>query len=387
MALIYSRSLSWPQSLWPMPASWVWIGILLVSVGCVSGCRSDGATSRGGPPGRGFPPIPVQTITVTPTELPRVIDETGSLESPQTAQLAAERAGRLVFLDIPEGQEVKAGHVLARIDYEQAQAAVEIAAARYENAQETLARLKTLPAKATSQQALDDAQAQVKIAAAQLADAKVALRKTTVTAPFTGVLSLRQVSLGAYLDTGDPIVRLTQIRPLHLIFSLPQRYVSQVKIGQIVRGATSNCEEKFTARVSAIDPFLDPATRSVRIQAVVPNEAGRLLPGMATAVRLETATIPDAFLIPQEAVIRQGTKRLVYTVEPDGHAQSKEVALGLVFANQVHIEKGLQAGEVVVTAGHQKLRPGAKVEPQPYNPIDNPNVDLGVHGIVVPCEF
>jgi membrane fusion protein (multidrug efflux system) len=346
-------------------------------------CQSDAEKSAGAE----RPPIPVQTVTVTPTPIPRTLSAVGSLESPQSTQLAAERAGKLVFLDVPEGREIKGGHVLARIDYEQVQAAVQIAQARYKNAQETLARLKTLPAKATSQQALDDAQAALEAAAGQLEDAKVALRKTTIAAPFTGVLSLRQVSLGAYLDAGDPIVRLTQIRPLHLIFSLPQRFVSHVQLGQTVRGAASNCEEKFTAQVSAIDPFLDPATRSVRIQALVPNESGRLLPGMATAVRLELEKIPDALLIPQEAVIRQGTKRLVYTVQPDGSALSKEVIVGLVYVAQVQVEEGLQAGEVVVAAGHQKLRPGARVDPKPYEPRDNANLDLGLNDATVPCEF
>ncbi|MGH7962466.1 MAG: efflux RND transporter periplasmic adaptor subunit, partial [Candidatus Binatia bacterium] len=332
-------------------------------------------------------PIPVQTVTVTPMPIPRTLSAIGGLESPQSTELAAERAGKLVALDVPEGKEVKAGHVLARIDYEQAQAAVDVAQARYKNAQETLARLRSLSAKATVQQALDDARAELETAEAQLEDAKVALSKTTVTAPFTGVLSLRQVSLGAYLDAGASIVRLTQDRPLHLIFSLPQRFVSQVKIGQTVRGAASNCGEKFTAQVSAIDPFLDLATRSVRIQAVVANESGRLLPGMATEVRLEVEHIPDALLIPQEAVIRQGTKRLVYTVQPDGAAQSTEVRLGLFFVNQVQVEDGLKAGAVVVAAGHQKLRPGAMVNPQPYEPTVNPNLDLGLNDTAVPCEF
>lgn len=375
----FKGSLS-PRDSWFPVRSLLWI--LIFSWGVVA-CQSGGS----GPGAGGRPPISVQTVTVTPTPIPRSLSAMGGLKSPKTTELAAERPGKVVFLDIPEGQEVKVGHVLARIDYDQAQAAVDIAQARYKNAQETLARLKTLPAKATSQQALDDAQASLDAAEGQLADVKVALQKTTIATPFSGVLSLRQVSLGAYLDAGDPIVRLTQIRPLHLIFSLPQRFVSQVKLGQTVHGASSNCEEKFTAQVTAIDPFLDPATRSVQIQATVPNESGRLLPGMATNVRLEVENIPDALLIPQEAVIRQGTKRLVYTVEADGYVQSKEIILGLSFVSQVQVETGLHAGEIVVTAGHQKLRPGAKVDPKPYTPITNPNLDLGVSGSTVPCKF
>ncbi|MGH8007845.1 MAG: hypothetical protein ACREQ3_12640, partial [Candidatus Binatia bacterium] len=82
-----------------------------------------------------------------------------------------------------------------------------------------------------------------------------------------------------------------------------------------------------------------------------------------------------------------GTKRLVYTVQPDGAAQSTEVRLGLFFVNQVQVEDGLKAGAVVVAAGHQKLRPGAMVNPQPYEPTVNPNLDLGLNDTAVPCEF
>lgn len=378
--LIFRKQSLMAQNLCFLVRSLFWV--LIFSTG-MTACKSGAS----GPGAGGRPPVTVQTVTVTPTQIPRTLSAIGSLKSPKSTELAAERPGKVVFLDIPEGQEVRVGHVLARVDYEQAQAAVDIAQARYKNARETLARLKTLSAKATSQQALDDAQAGLEAAEGQLADAKVALQKTTITAPFGGVLSLRQISVGAYLDAGDPIVRLTQIRPLHLIFSLPQRFVAQVKLGQTVRGAASNCEEKFTAQVTAIDPFLDPATRSVQIQATVPNESGRLWPGMATIVRLEVDNIPDALLIPQESIIRQGTRRLVYTVEPDGYVQSKEVIVGLSFVSQVQIEDGVHAGDVVVTAGHQKLRPGAKVDPKPYEPTVNPNVDLGMNGSAMPCEF
>ncbi|MGH7816661.1 MAG: biotin/lipoyl-binding protein, partial [Candidatus Binatia bacterium] len=121
-----------------------------------------------------------------PTPMPRTLPATGSLESPQSTELAAERAGRVVFLDIPEGKEVKVGHILARIDNEQAQAAVDVAQARHTNARDTLARLKTVSVRATSQQAVDDAQMALDTAEGQLQEAKVTLHKTTIAAPFAG---------------------------------------------------------------------------------------------------------------------------------------------------------------------------------------------------------
>ncbi len=356
---------------------------LLSCLALVSACE----TTSGAPTPAARPPTPVQTITVEPTEIPSSLSAVGSLESPQTTELSTEIGGKIVSLNIPEGKQVKQGHVLARIDYEQAQAAVMIAQARSTNAKKTLERLKKLSLRARSQQALDDARAELDSASGQLADAQSVLRKTTIAAPFSGVLGLKLVSLGAYLDPGTPIVRLTQVNPLHLIFTLPQRYVLQLKTGQTVRSAVGDCAQTFSAVLSVIDPYIDPATRSVQIQAVVPNTEGTLLPGMAAAVRVEIKNIPNALLVPEEAIIRRGTKRLVYTVGPEQTVTPTEIRLGQFFMNRVQIEHGLSPGDSIVVAGHQKLGPGAKVAPQAYEPVANPNLALGADNKTMECEF
>ncbi len=356
---------------------------LLSCLALVSACE----TTSGAPTPAARPPTPVQTITVEPTEIPSSLSAVGSLESPQTTELSTEIGGKIVSLNIPEGKQVKQGHVLARIDYDQAQAAVMIAQARSTNAKKTLERLKKLSLRARSQQALDDARAELDSASGQLADAQSVLRKTTIAAPFSGVLGLKLVSLGAYLDPGTPIVRLTQVNPLHLIFTLPQRYVLQLKTGQTVRSAVGDCAQTFRAVISVIDPYIDPATRSVQIQAVVPNTEGTLLPGMAAAVRVKVKNIPNALLVPEEAIIRQGTKRLVYTVGPEQTVTPTEIRLGQFFMNRVQIEHGVSPGDSIVVAGHQKLGPGAKVAPQSYEPVANPNLALGADNKTMECEF
>jgi len=355
----------------------------LCCLALVSACE----TTSGAPTPAARPPTPVQTITLEPTEISSTLSAVGSLASPQTTELSTEIGGKIVSLNIPEGKQVQQGHVLARIDYEQAQATVVIAQARYTNAQKTLERLKKLSARARSQQALDDARAELESANGQLADAKSVLRKTTLAAPFSGVLGLKLVSLGAYLDPGTPIVRLTQVKPLHLIFTLPQRYVLQLKTGQTIRAAVGDCAETFSAAISVIDPYIDPATRSVQIQALVPNTQGTLLPGMAATVRVELKNIPEALLVPEEAIIRRGTKRLVYTVGPEQTVDLAEVRLGQFFKNRVQIEQGVSPGDSIVVAGHQKLGPGAKVAPQPYEAVANPNLALGANTTSMECEF
>jgi membrane fusion protein (multidrug efflux system) len=232
---------------------------------------------------------------------------------------------------------------------------------------------------------VDDAAAALEQAEGELEEAHTRLRKTAIRAPFAGILGLKQVSLGAVVDPGDPIVRLTQTHPLDLVFSLAQRHVAEVGVGQRVRGVVGGCGERFDGEVTVVEPHVDPATRMVRLQARVPNGNGRLLPGMAARVKVEVATVPDALLVPQEAILRQGSKRLVYVVGEDGAVERSEVALGEYFADEVEITAGLAPGATVVAAGHQKLRPGARVKVEAYEPIENPNLELGSEGVT--CEF
>ena len=365
-------------------------GYQLVPVFLVVGCLLFAACQETVEPSSSPapPPISVQTLTLEARHLPRTISAVGGLESPQTTQVTADRSGKIVFLDIPEGQEVRQGHVLARIDAAEAQAAVDVAQARYQNAQATLERLTTLPPKARSQQALDNAQAAVRTTGGELDEATTILRKMTIRAPFTGRLGLRQVSLGAYLEPGDAVVRITQVHPLHLVFSLPQHAVPDLKTGQRIRGVAGQCTSRFTATLSVIDPFLDPNTRSVTVQAVVPNEERTLLPGMAAALRLEVANLSDAISIPLEAIIRQGTKRLVYTLQEENLVTSRQVQLGQFALQQVEVLSGLKPGDTIIVAGHQKLRPGARVRPSPYEPVENTNLALGASSaLLTTCDF
>ncbi len=330
----------------------------------------------------------VQTVTLEAMAIPHLLNAVGTVESPQDTELAAEVEGAVTFLDIPEGREVESGYLLARIDDRQARAALSVAEARYRNAKETFDRLQALHGAAViSRQELDDATTALDEAEGQLDDARTTLGKTAIRAPFAGVVGLRRVSLGAYLSAGDAVVRLTQIKPMHLVFSLPQRAVAQVAIGQTVRGVAGGCTERFTAQVSVIDPSLDPETRMVRIQADLANEKGRLRPGMSATVRVEVRTKPDAVTVPQEAVVRQGTKRIVYTVGDDNTVNASEVKLGEFFTDLVEVTSGLSPGDIVVASGHQKLRPGALVNPEPYQPTDNPNLALGEEVVAGDCTF
>jgi RND family efflux transporter MFP subunit len=332
-------------------------------------------------PVSGPPPAVVQVVTAEARALPETLFAVGSLESPRMTAVATEIAGTVVALEVPEGRRVETGHVLARLDDAEARAALSVAGARLENARERLARQEPLHAQGVaSDQALDDARAELRAAQGEYEAARTRLDKHTIRTPFGGVLGLRRVNVGQYVQAGQAIVEITLANALELRFYLPQKDLPRLAPGQVVLGVVGRCEARFEGRVMAIDPRVDPATRMVGLQAAVAGEDGALHPGMAVRVRLLVGEQPDAILLPQEAIVRQGTKHLVYTLDGEGHAQPHEVELGEFFVDGVQVRAGVAPGDRVVVAGQQKLQPGTPVETRPWEPTDNPNLRVGRYG-------
>jgi membrane fusion protein (multidrug efflux system) len=302
--------------------------------------------------------------------------------------IASEISGTVANFEIPEGRLVQTGHVVARVDDAEATAAVAVARARHTNAQERLVRLETLRTKSvSSEQAYEDALALFEAAQGALQQAETRLAKTVIRAPFSGVLGLRQINLGQYLEPGDPIVEITRVDPLELDFHIPQRHAGELSVGQVVLGMVGLCGARFEARVEAIDPRVDPSTRTVQLRARVPNPEGTLRPGMSARVRILVGELPDALLVPQEAIVRQGTKHFVFSLDAQNVARQQAVSLGEFFVDGVHVVSGLAPGTTVVAAGQQRLRPGAPAEPEPYTPTTNRNLELGRYGPASECSF
>jgi len=337
-----------------------------------------GPPDEAGPGGRQRPPTPVDFVVADARAIPRTLSSVGAFESPEMTTVASEIDGRIVGLDAPEGRRVEAGHVLARLDPAEARAALRIADARLRNARDRLARLERLRERSvSSEQAYDDAASEFDAASGAHAEATTRLEKTSILAPFAGVLGLHQVNVGDYVAPGTAIVELTQVDPLELVFGIPQRFAAELSVGQVVKGRVGRCGPAFEGKVEAIDPRVDPATRNVRLQAIVPNPEGRLLPGMAVSLQVVVGRIEGAVVVPQEAVVRQGTRHIVYTLDAEDQALQKTVLLGQFMADGVHVREGIEPGDRVVAAGQQKLRPGAATAPSPFVPTENPNLDLG----------
>ena len=321
--------------------------------------------------------VHVEAAPVKVADLKQELSAVGSLSSPQETVVAPQIAGKIVSLDIAQGQVLQRGAILARLDDSIQKAALAAAEATLTNARQIYERdRQVVKTGGVSEQQLQSDEATVQQAEAQLQQAQVNLEYTTIRAPFTGLLGMRQVSLGAYLKEGDAIVRLRQMNPLYLDFELPQQMIGRVMLGQKANFAMPGLSGEFEGTVTAIDPALDADSRNVHVQATVLNPKLLLKPGMFAHVQLIVGTKPEALFVPAQAIVPQGDLRYVWVVAPEDKAEERSVEVGAFDNNWVEIISGLKPSDRVVTAGVQKLSAGAKLVVEPYQPIHNDRLDL-----------
>lgn len=325
------------------------------------GGASAGKPPAGAPPGTP-PPMPVEAVPVRVGAVSRTVTAVGSLLSNESVVIRPEVAGKISEIPFQEGQAVKKGAVLVKLDdsiaratLAQAQASIAFSRAELNRADE-LYRQKTGPAR-TKEQA--QAKLQADEAAVQLARAQ--LEKLTLTAPFDGVLGLRKVSVGDVVAAGKDIVNLESIDTLKLDFRVPELYLPTVKVGQTLQVAVDAFSGRgFDGTVIAIDPLVDVNGRAVAVRARVANADGSLRPGLFARVSLTIDTQPNAVLVPEQAIVAFGNKQFVFKVA-DGKAAQTAVTLGGRRNAEVEIAEGLKPGDMVVTAGQLKIRDGAPV--------------------------
>lgn len=315
------------------------------------------------------PPMPVETAEVRVADSVRQLSAVGSLQSAESVVIAAEIAGRIVTIGFDEGEQVKRNKLLIKLDSAVQQAELDRAIANRNLSKSNFQRAENLlKDHAVSKQERDEAYARWQLDEAAVRLAQAQLDKTRIHAPFSGTLGLRQVSLGNYIQPGQPLVNLEAIDQLKVEFPLPERYLTEVRSGQKV---TFNSEaypgEEFTAEVYAINPQIDQQSRSLVVRALLENPEHKLLPGQFVKIQLSTATKPNALFIPEQALIPQPNTQLVFKVV-DGKAEMVPVETGSRMKGWVEIVSGLSRGDVVVTGGHQKIGPGSPVKAIPADP-------------------
>ncbi|HSI39431.1 MAG TPA: efflux RND transporter periplasmic adaptor subunit [Xanthobacteraceae bacterium] len=307
--------------------------------------------------------LPVEIAQVRASRTTTDISAVGSLGSDESVQVASEVAGRIAEIRFTEGQKVKAGDVLVKLDDALVRASEAEMQARLALARSNYDRAQQLQKSGSgTARALDEAISERNTATALLDLQQVQLAKHSILAPFDGVVGLRAVSVGAYIGVGEKLVNLEKIDTLKIDFKIPEIYLSQIVMGQSVEIAVDAVPGRtFTGAIYAIDPMVDVNGRALSIRAKLSNQDNALRPGLFVRVTVKGGVERTALMVPESAVVPRGQDRIVWQVR-EGKAVETKVKLGERRAGEVEIAEGLPANATVVTAGQQRLRAGARVE-------------------------
>jgi membrane fusion protein (multidrug efflux system) len=304
----------------------------------------------------------VEAAAVAIDTVLQTIHAVGTLQPNEAVVVSPEIAGRIAHLPFSEGEKVAAGAALVELDAEILRAELDKAQSDLTLAEANRKRATTLASQGTGTlRVRDEATAAYQSAQANVALAKARLAKTTIAAPFSGMIGVRSVSVGAFVSPGDRIVQLAEIDPIKVDFRVPELVLRNLRAGQSIRVTVDALPgQTVEGKVYVIDPIVDANGRAVRLRARIPNPEGKLSPGLFARVQIVIEQRDNAILIPESAVFADGQGRYVYRVL-DGRAVQTKVELGQRRPGQVEITGGLERDAVVVTAGHQQIRNGSRV--------------------------
>ena len=339
--------------------------VLAAAAIAASACNKSKASGAGAPGGGGPMGMPVEVAVARADTVRDEIAATGQIEAVQSIDLRPEVDGRIVEILIREGQEVDQATPLFKVDDAQLRAQVAQLEAQRDLAQQALARAKELAQQNASSAAdLEKAEAEARSAQAQYDLQRIRLERTTVRAPFTGVVGQRYVSLGDYVTTTTRLASLHTVNPQRASFQVPERFARSLSPGQAVSFRVAAIASRdFVGQVDFVDPIVQLPGRTILVKARVPNPQRLLQPGMFIEARLVTAVRPNAIVIPEEAVVPAEGANAVW-VAVEGKATRRPVSLGVRTPGFVEVTDGVKAGEQVVVGGLELLAPGAPVMPR-----------------------
>lgn len=315
-----------------------------------------------GAAGKPVAAIPVTTTLVQPTEWVDTIEAVGTTKARESVTLTAKITETVRKVNFSDGQRVDAGDVLVELTSGQQVAALAEAQATYKDAERLMRRNDDLVRQGTvSKQVADTARATHDSAQARVALLRAQLADRVVTAPFSGVLGLRQVSVGALVTPGTVITTLDDIDTIKLDFSLPERYLAALGPGlQLTATSIAFPGREFSGKVLSVDSRVDPMTRSVVVRAELPNADHALRPGMLMTVHVLQPE-RQVLAVPEIAIEQVGLDSFVYRVRDDDTVERVKVTLGARQSGKVEIVDGIDAGTRIVVDGTVKLREGSRI--------------------------
>lgn len=303
----------------------------------------------------------VDGFVVEYSSLDNMVFATGSLIPNEIVEIKPEVSGKLIFLNIPEGQMVQKGQILARVNDADLKAQLkrlEVQIKIAENKEERARKLSEI--NGLSVEEYEDALNALNVLRADIDYTKTLIDKTVIKAPFAGKLGFKNVSDGSFVSTAEALTTLQQIQPIKIEFSIPERYAPQTKVGNVIQFKVDGYDQDFRATVYAIEPGIDVNSRSAVMRAKSDNPGQQLKPGAFARISLSTGNDDKAIMIPTQSVIPILKGQQVLKVV-NGEVVPQKITLGYRSSDKVQVMDGLSQGDTIITTGLMSLRPGSKV--------------------------
>lgn len=321
--------------------------------------ESGGASASSGPQAIG-----VDVYVVQPTQVRDQLLTSGTLRANESVELSSEAAGKVTSIQFEEGRRVEQGQLLLTINDAELQAQRKRLNYQLALAEDRRQRQERLLSEGgVSQETYDQTVNEVNVLESELELVEAQIEKTKVRAPFSGTIGLRMVSEGSYISPQTQIAMLQSIDPIKIDLSVPEKYSGRVQAGAPISFTVRGSEARYQGRVYAVEPQINPTTRSLRLRARADNASRSLRPGAFADITVVFDTIDDAIAVPTFAVLPELGGQQVFVVE-GGEAQPRSVETGVRTDSTVQVTSGLAVGDTVITSGIQQLRPGLPIRVQ-----------------------
>lgn len=314
------------------------------------------------PKQKGRKVLSVNAKIITPHTLTDEIQITGRLVPDEEVELSFETSGKITDIFFTEGTFIKKGTLLAKVNDSHLQAQLQRLESQLPLAEDRVYRQNALLQRdAVSKEAYEQVKTELATLNADIEKVKAEIKMTELRAPFDGTIGLRQVSVGAYASPSTVIAKLTNLTPIKIEFSVPERYASDIKKGANLEFKVDGKLAPYSAKVYATESSLDATTHTLSVRAIYPNTDRELMSGRYADIRLKQKEIHDAIAIPSEAIVPEMGINKVFAYR-NGKAEPVAVTIGLRTDAEVQILDGLQAGDTILTSGTLQLRKGSLVK-------------------------
>jgi len=307
------------------------------------------------------PMLPVDVVVATPRQIENTIKITGAVQANESVALRSEISGKIERILFKEGQRVKKGDILLTINDDEILAQVErLKYTQKLNEEIEFRQRQLLEKQAISREEYDIALTTVNTTLSDLKEREARLSKHSIRAPFDGIIGLRQVSEGSYISPNDLIANIYSIDPIKIEFSVPGKYSGMVNTGDKIIFQVEASQKQFAGSIYAVEPKIDPQTRTLQIRAITENDDEVLIPGQFANIDYILDVLPDALMVPAEAVIPEMNSHKIYICK-NGVATQVQIEIGMRTEKEVQVTSGLTPGDTVITTGILQMREGLKV--------------------------